>query len=59
MMLVSFTLQTKLIIGVGGNSKKAYEKAGSVSVKIMYFTAWWQKMQMAPDILYSWLILLF
>ena len=30
-MMVSNTLQTKLVIGVGGNSKKAYEKSGSVS----------------------------
>ena len=29
-MLVSVTIQSKLILGVG-NSKKAYEKAGSVS----------------------------
>ncbi|XP_065886098.1 ATP-dependent translocase ABCB1-like [Dysidea avara] len=30
-MMVSTTIQTKLVIGVGGNSKKAYEKAGSIA----------------------------
>ena len=30
-LMVSSTIQTKLIVGVGGNNKKAYEKAGSVS----------------------------
>ncbi|XP_065884882.1 ATP-dependent translocase ABCB1-like [Dysidea avara] len=30
-MMVSNTLQTKLVIGVGGNSKKAYEKSGSIA----------------------------
>jgi len=30
-MMISVTIQTKLVFGVAGNSKKAYEKAGSVS----------------------------
>jgi len=30
-MLISITIQSKLVFGVAGNSKKAYEKAGSVS----------------------------
>jgi len=51
MMLVSITLQTKLILGVGGNSKTAYEKAGSVSVKIT------NKMQVTFSIKYRWLYL--
>jgi len=33
-VLVSSTIQTKLVLGVGGNSKKAYEKAGSVSILV-------------------------
>ena len=39
LLMVAMTIYTKLAVGAGKNSKKAYEEAGNVSVQIKNYNS--------------------